>query len=465
MLNRTAETIANHLPAGPYAGGMPDAAARTMAAPILPQTACSPEQVLAGLGAVVAGSVGIWHPHVTAHLHCPVLLPALAAEVAIAALNASMDSFDQAPAATLVENRLCEWLCDRAGFGARSGATFTSGATQSNFMGLLLARDAFSASYWDHPTRLKGLHPESRRLRILCSTDAHFSIAKAAFQLGLAADAVVPVGGDTDRRMRPEALSQTITDLRQLGCLPFVVVATAGTTDFGAIDPLREIAAIAQREGMWLHVDAAYGGALLLSGCYRDRLVGIGLADSVAIDFHKAFLQPVSCGAFLVADAAYFKLIEVVADYLNPDPEPGDEAFSHLVNRSLMTTRRFDALKLWMSLQWLGERGYAELIDRPIDLAREAAAMLAADPAFTLLAEPQLGCVVFRLANVDDRVNREVPRRLFQEGRAVLGHTRIDGRYCLKLTLINPLTRIEDIAALLAMIVTCRDEIAALTPR
>lgn len=449
MMAETVAVLRDALPAGPYAGGDATQLPEFGAGPVLPRTPLAKEALLAEFKRIAGGSVAVWHPHVAAHLHCPVLLPALAAEVAISALNQSMDSFDQAPAATLIELKLADWLCRLAGLPEGAAATFTSGGTQSNFMGLLLARDAFSLRHWNHSTRREGLHPDFRRLRILCSAHAHFSIAKSAIQLGLPESAVVPVATDEGWRMDPGALEREILRLKKEGLIPFAVAATAGTTDFGSIDPLPAIAALAREHGLWMHVDAAYGGALLMSPSHRGRLAGLEHADSVTIDFHKAFFQPVSCSALLLRDRVHFALVNIAADYLNPGDHE-DDGFPDLVNWSLQTTRRFDALKMWLSLRSVGAERFAAMIDSLVEKAQWLAFTLEGDERFDLLHRPEFGCVVFRYRHERaDWLNDTIPKYLFRRGEAVIGHTRIDGRPCLKLTLINPMSGTVELLALL----------------
>ena len=449
LLGEAMTALREALPAGAYAGGDATGLPSFGEDPVLPPRAMTQEAVMAEFKSIVGHSVAVWHPHVSAHLHCPVLLPALAAELAISALNQSMDSFDQAPSATMIELRLADWLCRTIGMPATAAATFTSGGTQSNYMGLLLARDAFSLRRWGHATREHGLHPDFRRLRILCSRHAHFSIAKSAIQLGLAESAVVPVDTDSGWRIDPAALRREIRRLKEDGLIPFAVAATAGTTDFGSIDPLPQIAEIAETHGLWLHVDAAYGGALLMSDKYRTRLAGLERADSVTIDFHKAFFQPVSCSALVLRERAHFALVNIAADYLNPG-DRGDDGFPDLVNWSLQTTRRFDALKLWLSFRMIGAERFAAMIDSLVEKAVWLAETLDKDPRFEPLHRPEFGCVVFRYrAEEADWLNDALPKYLFRRGEAVIGHTRIDGRPCLKLTLINPLTGTGDLLALL----------------
>jgi L-2,4-diaminobutyrate decarboxylase len=415
------------------------------------------EEIANTLHTVVSNSVAVSHPQTAAHLHCPPLLAALAAEVVISGLNQSMDSFDQAPIATVVEQKTIRWLCTEAGLPAAASGTFTTGGSQSNYMGLLLARDAFLQKHWNWSAQKSGLPPEARRMRILCSDAAHFTVEKSASQLGLGADSVVRVDVDAYFRMKPSSIKSQLDALKTQGFLPMAVVATAGTTDFGSIDPLLEIAALAREASAWLHVDAAYGGALLFSAHHRHRLAGIENADSIGTDFHKLFWQPIPCSAFLVRDARHFDAIKLYADYLNPDFHE-DEGIPNLVTTSLLTSRRFDALKLWISFQSLGREKLAAMIDRTIALASYAAGVIRGSPDLELVCEPQLSTVVFRYissrpeSNNNDRINMEIRQSLFDRGVAVVGHTRVRGRHCLKLTCMNPATTEADLEKLIELI-------------
>jgi L-2,4-diaminobutyrate decarboxylase len=452
---RTAETLAAVLPAQPVAGGSPTQVAAAIQTGFAPLSGKPFEDVLVNLRAVIKQSVMTGNPRTVAHLHPPVLIAGLAAELVLSALNNSMDSFDQGPAAAVIEEQVIGWLCQLAGLPPAATGTFTAGGTQSNYFGLLLARDHFVTTRWNWLVRQKGLPPEANRLRILCSEIAHFSVDKSAVQLGLGTEAVVKVAVDERYRMRADALVQTIVQLQAQGLVPFAIVATEGTTDFGSFDPLEPLAKAATDYGLWLHVDAAYGGALLLSEQQRGKLAAIGRADSVTIDFHKAFFQPISCGAFLLADGKRFELIRLHADYLNPESyEQG--GIPDLVRRSLLTTRRFDALKLWVSLQSIGLEKFGQMVERLIELARFAAGQIEAAPDLELLHPPEFGCVVFRYcsddAERDEVINEALPRRVFEEGVAVLGHTVVNGKHCLKLTLNNPTVMEGQVVELLEVV-------------
>jgi L-2,4-diaminobutyrate decarboxylase len=430
------------LPDQPYRGRSPDELAELLTADLDAQDGKSLGTVLRGLEPIIQNSVIVSHPATVAHLHCPPLIAALVAEVVLSALNQSMDSFDQAPAATLVEQALLRLLCRQGGLPATADGTFTAGGSQSNFMGLWLARDAWLQARWNCRVQRDGLPAEARRLRILCSEMAHFTIEKAAAQLGLGMQSVIKVATDDAYRMCPRALTTALNRLWRQELYPLAIVATAGTTDFGSIDPLCEIARLAQSAGAWFHVDAAYGGAVLFSERHRTLLEGLALADSVSMDFHKLLWQSISCGVFLVRDVAHFELMRLHAAYLNPEDHE-QQGIPDLVTRSVLTTRRFDALKLWVSLQVLGRKKLGAMIDRTLELAQEAARLIAQDSCLELLHQPTLGCVVFRYRPIHtvrdaDVLNTRIRHQLLQRGQAVIGHTRIRGRTYLKLTLINP---------------------------
>lgn len=438
----------------PYSGATPGELAGMLAGEeVCPERGAPLEEVLAGVGeSVLAHSIGVAHPACAGHLHCPPLVPALAAEVMISATNQSMDSWDQSPAATLVEERVVGWLCGLFGYGERGDGTFTSGGTQSNLMGLLLARDRYALENFGWSVREDGLPPEAGRFRVLCSEAAHFTVRQGAALLGLGERAVVPVATDGEFRVSPKALDGTLEELRADGLLPIALVGTAGTTDFGSVDPLAELAERAREHGLWLHVDAAYGGALALSERHRGKLAGIEQADSIAVDFHKQFYQPISASAFLVREGATLGLLRRHADYLNPEGDD-ESGVPNLVGKSLQTSRRFDALKLLVSLRTLGREGLAAMIEHTIEVAAGTARRIEEDPKLELASRPQTGAVVFRYRTEDpgisDAVNEGIRDSLLRSGEAVLARTRVGGRSHLKFTILNPRTTVGHVERIL----------------
>lgn len=443
LISQATAILCEGFPNSPYAGKTPAELADLISPDFLPEEPGT-AQIGEILRTAVANSIAVTHPRTAAHLHCPPLLASLAAEVVISALNQSMDSFDQAPIATILEQNMIRWLCVQAGLPATADGTFTTGGSQSNYMGLLLARDTFLRKHWNWSAQKSGLPPEARQLRILCSEVAHFTVEKSAMQLGLGTDSVVRVAVDDHFRMDPAALRAALAAMQSQNLLPMAIVATAGTTDFGSIDPLPALAASAHAANTWLHVDAAYGGALLFSANHRAKLARIENADSLSIDFHKLLWQPIPCSVFLLREAQHFDSIKMHADYLNSELDE-DEGVPNLVTTSLLTSRRFDALKLWISFQSLGRAQLADMIDRTIALAAYASDVVRKTPDLELVCEPQLSTVVFRYIPQQpgleaDRINAAIRRRLFESGSAVIGHTRVRGQQCLKFTCMNPAT-------------------------
>ncbi|MGW0467461.1 pyridoxal phosphate-dependent decarboxylase family protein [Streptomyces sp. NPDC003027] len=396
------------------------------------------------------------HPRYLGHLNCPVVIPAVLGEAVLSAVNSSLDTWDQSAGGTLIERKLIDWTTRRIGLGPAADGVFTSGGTQSNLQALLLARE-------EAKTR------DLAKLRIFSSECSHFSVQKSATLLGLGADAVISIPVDRTKRMQSVVLAAELEACRAEGLVPMAIVATAGTTDFGSIDPLPEIAALAAEYGAWMHVDAAYGCGLLASRTRRHLLDGIERADSVTVDYHKSFFQPVSSSAVLVRDGATLGHATYHADYLNPrqpvamGAPPTSEGLwgkiPNQVDKSLQTTRRFDALKLWMTLRVMGADGIGELFDEVCDLARAGWDLLAADPRYDVVVEPQLSTLVYRYipeavtspAEID-RANLYARKALFASGEAVVAGTKVDGRQYLKFTLLNPETTVADIAAVLDLI-------------
>ncbi|QMT30566.1 pyridoxal phosphate-dependent decarboxylase family protein [Alysiella filiformis] len=409
-------------------------------------------------------SLKVHHPHSLAHLHCPTMVASQVAEVLINATNQSMDSWDQSPVASLMEVQLIDWLRQKTGYGKGTAGVFTSGGTQSNLMGVLLARDACIAKHFVNENnetwsvQRDGLPAEAlSRVKVVCSENAHFSVQKNMAMMGMGFQSVVTVPCDELGRMDLHALDKTLSQLEQDGKIVACIVATAGTTDAGAMDALPEIRAAADRVGAWVHVDAAWGGALLLSQKYRHYLQGIELADSITLDFHKHFFQSISCGAFLLKDEHNFRFMHYEAEYLNSayDAEHG---VPNLVSKSLQTTRRFDALKLWFTLEALGEDLYASMIDHGIDLSQQVADYIRSQNDLALLVNPQFASVLFRVQPENypveflDSLNQNVADSLFAQGEANIGVTKVNGVQSLKMTLLSPIATLENVQKLLEQV-------------
>ncbi|EGX57842.1 L-2,4-diaminobutyrate decarboxylase [Streptomyces zinciresistens K42] len=431
---------------GPFTGVTVDALAPAIDAIDLDKPLHDSGAVLDELEEVyLRDAVYFHHPRYLAHLNCPVVIPALVGEAVLSAVNSSLDTWDQSAGGTLIERRLVDWTAARIGLGGNADGVFTSGGSQSNLQALLLAREEAKTD-------------SAAKLRVFASEVSHFSVQKSAKLLGLGPDAVVTIPVDHDKRMQTVALARELARCAEDGLVPMAVVATAGTTDFGSIDPLPEIAELCEQYGTWLHVDAAYGCGLLASVRYRDRIDGIERADSVTVDYHKSFFQPVSSSAVLVRDATTLRHATYHAEYLNPR-RTVEERIPNQVDKSLQTTRRFDALKLWMTLRTMGADGIGQLFDEVCDLAVEGWRLLAADPRYHVVVRPTLSTLVFRYipaAVTDpaeiDRANLYARKALFASGDAVVAGTKVQGRHYLKFTLLNPETTAEDIAVVLDLI-------------
>ncbi|MDX3381328.1 aminotransferase class V-fold PLP-dependent enzyme [Streptomyces niveiscabiei] len=472
---------------GPLPAGGPETVAshvRDAVGALLPAQG-DPKALPTIVRALAANSADPADPHCAAHLHCPPLALPVAADLAASTLNPSLDSWDQAPAASELEALVAGVLAgevygapdtgateaDALGAGvacagglgadgvpdagaaesgalgagaARAGvlgreaalapgaaaaptpdALVTTGGTESNHLALLLAREAHGAS-----------------LRLLCGANAHHSLSRAAWLLGLPEPLVLPTPAGV---LDPVAVGEALDRLDG----PVLVAATAGTTDAGVIDPLAEIAARCAVRGARLHVDAAYGGGLLFSARHRGKLAGIRAADTVTLDLHKIGWQPVAAGLLAVRDRADLDVLHHRADYLNADDDT-EAGLPDLLGRSLRTTRRPDVLKIAVTLKTLGRRGLAELVDQVCDLARQFADRVAARPRFELYARPVISTVLFRPVGADVAAVR---RTLLEQGTAVLGRARTgDGRLWLKATLLNPHTRPADLDRLLDLV-------------
>ncbi|MFE9254717.1 pyridoxal phosphate-dependent decarboxylase family protein [Streptomyces sp. NPDC006879] len=400
------------------------------------------------------------HPRYLGHLNCPVVIPAVLGEAVMAAVNSSLDTWDQSIGGTLIERRLIDWTTQRIGLGLAADGIFTSGGSQSNLHALLLARDEACRVVMKNSEQELPKSEVLPKLRILTSEASHFSVKKSAAMLGLGYEAVICVPTDSNRRMQSAALARELAECERAGLYPMAVVATAGTTDFGSIDPLPEIALLCGHYGAWMHVDAAYGCGLLVSPTRRHLLDGIERADSVTVDYHKSFFQPVSSSAVLVRNRETLQHATYHADYLNPR-RMAEERIPNQVDKSLQTTRRFDALKLWMTLRIMGADGVGQLFDEVIDLASAGWQIIDADPRFEVVVRPQLSTLVFRYhptatmrPELVDEANLHARKALFASGEAVVAGTKVDGDQYLKFTLLNPQTTTADLVAVLDLLAT-----------
>jgi L-2,4-diaminobutyrate decarboxylase len=386
-----------------------------------------------------------------AHLNCPVLIPALVGELIANAVNTAIETWDQSTSATLIEQEMINWICGEFKLPKSSDGVFTNGGTQSNFMALLMARDHYAYQNYGINIKENGFTDIVSKFRFFCSDKSHFSIQKNAALLGMGYQSVIKVQTDANYKMDTEALLLAIEKEKQLGNIPIAVVATTGTTDFGSFDPVETISKIAKDYNMWLHVDGAYGGCFVLTNTHKHLLEGVKYADSVTIDFHKTLFQPVSSSAFLVGDKSNFKYVSHYADYLNP-VETKDDEYQNLIVKSIQTTRRFDALKLWFTLKMTGTKILAEYLETVHYRAKEVYALLKKDTSFETVHNPELSTIVFRYKaegitdnKIHDTINLYIKNCLFKSGEASVASTKLNGNIHLKFTLLNPKITTENL--------------------
>ncbi|MEU1906776.1 pyridoxal phosphate-dependent decarboxylase family protein [Streptomyces hygroscopicus] len=419
---------------GPLPAGGPAAVARRIhgaARPLIPDEGEGPHQALRTLVRALAhGAADPADPRCTAHLHCPPLAVATAADLAVSALNPSLDSWDQAPAACELEALTCRALAELVHpHGPAPDALVTTGGTESNQLALLLAREAAAG----------------RPLRIVRGGNAHHSIDRAAWLLGLPAPRALPTPTGV---LDPAALH---TALGRLPDTPTLVVATAGTTDTGAIDPLSDIADVCDHHTATLHIDAAYGAPLLFSDTHSKRLHGLDRARTVALDLHKLGWQPVAAGLLAVPDGAALAALTHHADYLNADDDT-HAGIPDLLGRSLRTTRRPDILKIAVTLRALGRRGLGDLVDHVCAAAQHLADLIEARPGLELHARPTISTVLFRPTGARPADVAALRRRLLHRGAAVLGRAATPEGLWLKATVLNPHTQPDDLRGLLELV-------------
>jgi aromatic-L-amino-acid decarboxylase len=349
----------------------------------------------------------------------------------------------EAAAANLVEAQALRWVGELVGYPVGGGA-FTSGGMVSNLTALAAARERALPG-----TRAEGL--AGRRGAIYCSVDAHYSVARAAEILGLGSDSVRAIPLDGLRRMRLEETAAAIARDRASGAVPVAVVATAGTTLAGAVDPIEELADLCAEHAVWLHVDGAYGLPAAAVASTARLFAGLERADSVSVDAHKWLYLPKACGIVIVRDLrdlerAFFHR----AMYI-----PHEEGELDPVDRTLEYSRPFRALKVWLAFRVHGAAAFRRAIERNLEQARLLAAEVRRYDDLELLLEPELTVVVFRHRPPGtsdlDRHNHELARALQRDGRVYVADAVVDGSTWLRPCFVNYRTHEDDVLALVAI--------------
>jgi L-2,4-diaminobutyrate decarboxylase len=411
----------------------------------LPQTATfSPAQLLEKLrDDILPAGLAIHHPRNLGHQVATPLPMAALCDLVAALTNQAMAVYETGPAATLIERQVIRWLAELIGWDHAEGV-FTSGGAQANLTALLAARQQSAGwNVWNEGV------VSGPPLRILASEHAHYSVSRAAGIMGLGVDAVVKVAADDQGRMDVAALAAMRRQTEASGARILAVVATAGCTPTGSIDPLAEIGAYCREQGLWLHVDGAHGASALLSPRYRAALHGIDLADSVVWDGHKLLYMPATVSAVLFRNPAHsYAAFAQEASYLFQGQSSEEETFN-VSYRTLECTKRMMGLKLWAAFSLYGAKGLGELVEKAFATARLLAEKLEAAADFELLMQPQTNIVCFRHHSGNQA---ELRKKLVESGAFHLTQVNLHGKVWLRATVMNPLTAESDLDALLGCI-------------
>ncbi len=389
-------------------------------------------------------SNGNVHPGFMGWVHGGGNAAGMLAEMLAAGLNANLGGRDHAPIE--VERQIVQWMRELFGFPKTASGLFVTGTSMANLIAVLIARDA--AQGFD--VRRAGVAANTKRLTGYTSVAAHESLRKAFDCSGLGADALRLVPVDQRHQMNLGALKRTIESDRRGGYTPFLIAGTAGTVDIGAIDDLDGLAAIAQQERLWLHVDGAYGALGILTPEIAPRLAGIEAADSLAFDFHKWGQVPYDAGFVLVRDAElHRKAFASPAAYLERETRGLAAGSSWPCDFGPDLSRGFRALKTWFTLKVYGVRAIGEIIAQTCELARYLEQCVTESSELELLAPVQLNIVCFRYRCPDaDRVNARIVAEMQESGVAAPSTTRINGQLAIRAAITNHRTNRCDLDAL-----------------
>jgi aromatic-L-amino-acid/L-tryptophan decarboxylase len=360
----------------------------------------------------------------------------------------------EAAGPTQVEIMVLDWFKQFLGYPASASGLLTSGGSEANLTALIVAREKI---------------PFAGRSRIVlyASEHRHWSIDRAAKIIGLAPEQIRPLACDADFRLKVDALERAIEEDERAGRLPWLVIATAGTTNTGSIDPLAEVADIAAERRLWLHVDAAYGWPMALTDEGRKLLCGIERADSITLDPHKWFAQPFEAGCLLVRQGDLLaRTFAMRPEYMQDVIPKHDEV--NFCDHGLALTRRFRALKIWFSIKLLGLAWHRRLIEHCCALATYAQALLADSPCFEITSPHKLGVVCFRFepdapardrasplasaSGSDDALQQAIAAELLRTGRAFLSTTRLHGRTTLRFCFVNWRTTAADVEEIVRLV-------------
>jgi aromatic-L-amino-acid/L-tryptophan decarboxylase len=373
------------------------------------------------------------------------------------ALNQNLGVYSIGPSAVAMERRVVRWLTDMVGYGEKAGGNLTSGGMMANFIGLKLARD------WASKDRAQQ-EGVRERWAVYVSDQRHVSVDKAVDAIGLGREALHALPTDAEFRLKTDALEEAIAKDKRDGVRPMCVVGIFGTTNTGAVDDLGTLRKIADREGIWLHADAAYGGGMLLSHDFALENAGLELADSVTIDPHKWFYAPLDAGAVLVKDETRLtKSFGMKPAYLTDEMEGAEERYQYYVH-GFEQSRRFRSLKVWMSFKRYGSAQIGEWIDSNIRQARHLYSLVENDAEFKASSLPPMSAICIRYVGPgvervgEKHLHAEVADRLERSGKFWIGTTELKGKMWFRINPVNFRTRQEHMEQLLELLrVECRN--------
>jgi aromatic-L-amino-acid decarboxylase len=414
-----------------------------------PSSPESIDSVLDDFERIIVPGITHWnHPGFFAYFAISASAPGILAEMLIATLNVNGMLWKTGPSATELEHRTLDWLRQMLGLGEGWFGIINDTASISTLLALAAAREAKP----ELQIRERGMAGRSDlpRMRVYTSSHAHSSVDKAAITLGFGHENVVHIEADADFRMKVDALEAAVRDDRAQGYLPLAVVATVGTTSTTSIDPVPAIAALCRREGMWLHVDGSYGGVAAVVPEMRHVLAGVEDADSLVVNPHKWLFSPFDLSAMFTRRPDVLKrAFSLVPEYL-VTREQNDVV--NLMDYGVQLGRRFRSLKLWMVIRAFGVDGLAARLRQQMELAREFASWVDDAPDWKRVAPVPFSLVCFRYApdgmseSERDAVNAEILDRVNASGDAYLSHTKLNGRYVLRLAIGNMRTERRHVA-------------------
>ncbi len=392
------------------------------------------EQILQDFDRMILPGITHWQsPKFFAYFPANSSLPSLLGEMLTAAIGAQCMKWETSPAAAELEQRMMEWLRNLAGLPSFFEGVIQDSASSSTLCAILTAREKYSS--WN--INASGFSGKPV-YRVYCSEEAHSSVEKAVKIAGIGRENLVKLPVDEAYRLDPAALKEAIVKDRTMGYTPLCVVVALGTTGSTAIDPLPEVADICSKENIWLHVDAAMAGSALILPEYRWMIHGMEKADSIVFNPHKWLFTNFDCSAYYVKDrAALVNTFAILPEYLRTRVQGKVNDYS---DWGIPLGRRFRALKLWFVLRYYGLEGLQQRLREHISMAAWFENMLRNDPCFEILAPRTMNLVCFRLhsttAGDEDELNR-INERLLQEinktGKIYLSHTKLKGRYTLRL--------------------------------